>query len=81
MDIIALNLPRTWTQAELSALFETHGKVTSCQIVMDKVTNTSKGFGFITMPDADEAGAAIAALHGTKHGKNKIRVKDSANKT
>lgn len=80
MDIIALNLPRTLTKTELSALFGEHGTVTSCQVVIDKITNSSKGFGFITMPDQAEAEAAIAALHGSKQGKNKIRVKDTADK-
>jgi RNA recognition motif-containing protein len=75
MKIIALSLNRTSTEEQITALFAAHGTVESCKLVMDKDTGESKGFGFIEMPDDAEANAAIAALHGTKFGKSKIRVK------
>lgn len=77
MKIIVLNLPRETTAEEVSELFKPHGKITSCQLVMDNVNNKSKGFGFVEMNDANEANAAISALHGKKIGENKIRVKIS----
>ncbi len=80
MNIIALNLPRTLTEDALTELFSTHGNVASCTLVMDKANNTSKGFGFIDMPDDEQAQAAIKALHGTKVEKNKIRVKQAEEK-
>lgn len=80
MNIITLNLPRTFTEKALTELFSAHGEVASCTIVMDKATNTSKGFGFIDMPNNAQAQAAIKALHGTKVEKNKIRVKQAEEK-
>lgn len=75
MNITALNLPRDKSQEELSQLFEQFGKVESCNLVLDKETGNSKGFGFVEMKDEAEAKSAIAGLHGTKFGNNKIRVK------
>ena len=77
MKIIALNLPRDLSEDELAKLFKEHGAVDSCDLVMDTNTGISKGSGFIVMPVAEEAEAAIAALHGTKINKSKIRVKPS----
>ncbi len=79
MNISILNLSRQTTTAHLIKLFKTYGAVESCDIVTDKQTGQSKGFGFITMLDEDEAEAAIICLHGTKFGGNIIRVK-AANK-
>ena len=75
MKIITLNLPRDLKEDELADLFKAHGSIDTCDLVMDTKTGISKGFGFIEMPVDDEAKAAIAALHGTKINKSKIRVK------
>ena len=75
MKLIALNLPRDLTEVELAELFKPHGEIQSCDLVMDANTGVSKGFGFVEMPEADEADQAIKALHGTRLRKNKIRVK------
>ena len=80
MNINILNLSRKTTEEELIELFKVHGAVESCDIVMDKHSGTSKGFGFIKMLNDDEANAAIKSLHGKKVGGKKIRVKVS-NKT
>ena len=77
MKIIVLNLPRTTTKEELTALFTAHGTVDSCNLVEDKETGASKGFGFVEMANTTEAATAIGALHGTQIGKKKIRVKVS----
>ena len=58
------NLPYTISDGELQQLFEQHGSVTSAQVVMDRDTGRSKGFGFVEMGTDAEAQAAIAALHG-----------------
>ena len=76
-NIIVLNLSRDTTKEDLTALFQTYGPVESCDIVMDKQSGKSKGFGFITMNDEDEAEAAIISLHGTQLDGFKIRVKAS----
>ena len=52
------------TNDSLQALFAQYGKVASAQVVMDRGTNQSKGFGFVEMEDQAEAQAAINALDG-----------------
>jgi RNA recognition motif-containing protein len=56
-------------------LFKEYGDVQYCKLVMDKMTGKSKGFGFIEMPRAGEAKAAIKELNYRDVGGNKIRVK------
>ncbi len=75
MKIIVRNLARETTQAELLALFQAHGRVQSCTIVMDQATGGSKGFGFANMPVPYEAKAAIKALNNIELGGSRIRVK------
>jgi RNA recognition motif-containing protein len=58
------NLPYGITDSDLQQLFEPHGTVQSAQVIMDRDTGRSKGFGFIEMASDAEATAAIAALHG-----------------
>lgn len=78
MKIIVLNLPRDLSEDGLADLFKPHGRIDSCDLVMDVHTGISKGFGFVEMPMENEAEAAIATLHGTKINKCKIRVKPAA---
>lgn len=75
MKILVRNLSRDTTEAELLALFQAHGDVQYCKVVMDKVTGRSKGFGFVEMPRAGEAKAAIKTLNAQDVGGSKIRVK------
>ncbi|MCG7588194.1 RNA-binding protein [Photobacterium sp. OFAV2-7] len=75
MKLLVRNLARTTTEDELKALFAEHGVVESCNLVLDQETGKSKGFGFVEMPDIDEAATAISALNGTKIAKSKVRVK------
>lgn len=78
MKLLIRNLARTTTEAELRALFEEHGKVQSCTVIMDKKTGLSKGFGFVQMPVPGESKAAMKSLNGREVGGNKIRVKKAA---
>ncbi len=80
MKILIRNLARTTTEAELLALFEAHGTVQSCSLVIDKETGDSKGFGFVEMPKQGEAKVAINALNGKNVAGNKIRVKKAESK-
>ena len=80
MKLLVRNLARTTTEAELKALFEAHGKVQSCTLVIDKKTSVSKGFGFVEMPRAGEAKAAMISINGTDVGGNKVRVKKAGPK-
>ncbi len=75
MKIIILNLPRTTTKDELQVLFEEYGTVQSCDLVLEKDTGKSKGFGFVEMPKPGEAKAAIRSLNNKKIASNVIRVK------
>ncbi len=80
MKLLIRNLGRTTTEAELRTMFEAHGTVQSCNLVMDKVSGSSKGFGFVEMPKQGEAKAAMKNLNGKNIAGNKIRVKKSESK-
>lgn len=54
------------TEAQLTALFEDFGKVTSTKIIKDRETNRSKGFGFVEMSDDEDAKEAIKELNGSE---------------
>jgi cold-inducible RNA-binding protein len=58
------NLPYAFTDGDLHNLFSTYGAVQSAQVIMDRETGRSKGFGFVEMGDGKEADAAIDALNG-----------------
>ena len=58
------NLSYGTTDESLHQLFAAHGTVTSAQVIMDRDTGRSKGFGFVEMGSDQEAEAAIAALNG-----------------
>ncbi len=75
MKILIRNLARDVSREELQALFEAHGRVQSCTIVMDSVTGGSKGFGFANMPVPHEAKAAIRALNNLELRGSRLRVK------
>jgi len=80
MKLLIRNLARTTTEAELRAMFAEHGTVQSCTLVMDKDTNSSKGFGFVEMPKPGEAKAAMKLLNGHELDGHKIRVKKAESK-
>jgi cold-inducible RNA-binding protein len=58
------NLSYGTSDDSLRQLFEAHGSVTSAQVIMDRETGRSKGFGFVEMGSDQQAQAAIAALNG-----------------
>jgi RNA recognition motif-containing protein len=58
------NLSFDTNNSDLEELFSSHGSVRSAQVVMDRDTGRSKGFGFVEMGAESEARAAIAALNG-----------------
>jgi RNA recognition motif-containing protein len=57
------NLSREVTDADLRAVFEPFGTLTSVKVAKDKFSGVSRGFGFVEMPEKAEAEAAIAGLH------------------
>lgn len=71
------NLSYTVTDAALSQLFQAHGEVSSAQIIMDRDTGRSKGFGFVEMKNDSEAQAAITALNGQDLGGRALTVNEA----
>src|SRR5947209_20301015 len=62
-NIYVGNLPWSTTTDDLYAMFQQYGAVTRAQVVTDRETGRSRGFGFVEMPNEAEANAAIAALN------------------
>ncbi len=58
------NLTYGVTDSDLQTMFAAHGNVQSAQVIMDRDTGRSKGFGFVEMSNDQEAQAAISALNG-----------------
>jgi RNA recognition motif-containing protein len=58
------NLPYSVGDSDLQRLFEAHGSVVSAQVIIDRDTGRSKGFGFVEMGNDSEAQAAIADMNG-----------------
>src|SRR5215813_13376130 len=77
MRIFVGNLTFTTTEEELRQLFEPYGLVERVQIVTDRDTGRSRGFGFVEMPDATEAQAAIDGLNGTSLGGRSLTVTEA----
>ncbi len=75
------NLPWSTTSASLETLFSAHGAVTSAEVISDRETGRSRGFGFVEMEN-DEAGQrAIAALNGTEVDGRAITVNEARERT
>lgn len=64
MNIYVGNLSRDVSESELKEAFQAFGAVTSAAIIKEKYTGESRGFGFVEMPNKEEAEKAIAALNG-----------------
>jgi len=64
MNIFVGSLPFSIEEADLRESFEAYGAVDSVKIISDKFTGRSKGFGFVEMPNDDEAQKAIDELNG-----------------
>lgn len=71
------NLSYNTTGSDLEQLFSAHGTVQSAEIIADRDTGRSKGFGFVQMGSDGEAQAAIAALNGTEHDGRNLTVNEA----
>jgi len=80
MKLLIRNLARTTTEEELLHLFEPFGAVQSCDLVIDKNTGESKGFGFVEMPKQGDAKAAMKSINGKEIAGSKLRVKKAETK-
>ncbi len=77
MNIFVAKLNWETKGSDLQSAFEKFGQVTSVQIVFDRVENRSKGFGFVEMPNDDEAKNAINALNDSQLDGRTIVVKEA----
>jgi len=75
------NLGYAVTSSDLEKMFEAHGTVESAQVIMDRDSGRSKGFGFVEMKTDQEAQAAIAALNGQDSGGRALTVNEARPKT
>lgn len=75
------NLSYDVDSSTLQEMFAPHGNVTSAQIIADRDTGRSKGFGFVEMSTEDEAEAAIAAMGGKEMGGRTLTVNEAKPKT
>ena len=71
------NLSYDVTDSSLQTMFEAYGAVRSAQIIMDRDTGRSKGFGFVEMDNDQEAQAAIAGLNGNDSGGRSLTVNEA----
>jgi RNA recognition motif-containing protein len=71
------NLSYDVNDQSLSALFAPFGTVDSAQVIMDRDSGRSKGFGFVEMSSAAEADAAIAGLDGKESGGRALKVNEA----
>jgi cold-inducible RNA-binding protein len=71
------NLSYDTTSSDLEQLCGQHGTVQSAEVIQDRDTGRSKGFGFVQMGSDEEAQAAIAALNGQEHGGRALTVNEA----
>ena len=81
MNIYVGNLSRDATEDELRQKFEAFGQVTSVNIIKDKYSGESRGFGFVEMATKSEAQAAINELNGTSLGDRTLSVNEARPRT
>ena len=68
------NLPWSVADAQLQEMFAPHGEVISAQVIQDRATGRSKGFGFVEMGSQEAAEAAIAAVNGREIDGRRLNV-------
>ncbi|HHU33720.1 MAG: RNA recognition motif domain-containing protein [Bacteroidales bacterium] len=65
MNIYVGNLPYKIRDKQLMGLFQSYGEVSSARVIIEKESGRSKGFGFVEMPNDEEANSAIKELNGS----------------
>ncbi len=71
------NLGYDVSSSDLEALLAPHGTVISAEVISDRATGRSKGFGFVEMESDADADAAIEALNGQQHGNRTLTVNEA----
>jgi len=77
MKLYVGNLAYSMTDSDLQNLFEQYGAVQSAQVIMDRDTGRSKGFGFVEMGTTEEGQAAIQALNDQEVNGRKLTVNEA----
>ena len=77
MNIYVGNLSFDATESDLRQAFEAHGTVSSANLIMDRDTGRPRGFGFVEMPNDEEARKAISALNETEIAGRAINVNEA----
>ncbi len=77
MNIYVSNLGFNVQDEDLKGLFTGYGEVSSAKVIKDKLTNQSRGFGFVEMPDDTAAGKALAELNGVMADGRSIKVSEA----
>ena len=77
MNIYVGNLPYSVQDDGLREAFEAYGEVTSAEVIFDRRTQRSRGYGFVEMENDDEANEAIDALNGSDFQGRELRVDES----
>ena len=74
VNIYVGNLSYNTTEDDLKSMFEAHGKVDRASLAMDRATGRARGFGFVEMPNDEEARSAIGALNDLEKEGRKMQV-------
>jgi len=77
MNIYVGNLSYSLSESELRDAFAAYGEVSSVKVLMDRETGRSRGFGFVEMPNQNEAETAIAEINGKDVGGRPLRVNEA----
>ena len=81
MNIYVGNLSYSTTDSSLEEAFAVQGTVERAKVIIDRNTGRSRGFGFIEMPDDEEAKAAIEAMNGSDMGGRALNVNEARPRT
>jgi RNA recognition motif-containing protein len=71
------NLANGIDDAKLRAIFASHGEVDSAEVIKDRISGQSKGFGFVEMSSGGDAQTAMTALDGAEHDGRAIKVSEA----
>ena len=77
MNIYVGNLSPEVNEEDIDELFSIHGKVSKVMVILDRINKTSKGFGFVKMPDGAEAQKAVDSLNTYEFKGTKLEVNEA----
>jgi len=80
MRIYVGNIPKDIDEAQLAQMFEPYGKASSVHLAVREKGGSSRGFGFVEMPDSNEAAAALAGLNGKEINGQALKVNEARRK-